>query len=165
VAARLVEEDPSLWLSKSWTTRDRRPGESEDSYTFVDRETFEERRDAGGFLEWAEFLGNLYGTPTPDPPPSKDIVLEIDLQGAVQVREKHPDALVVLLLPPSVEVQEQRLRKRGDDDEEVARKIAKGAEEESLGRDLTPHVVVNDDVTRAVSEITGILRRYRTAGD
>jgi guanylate kinase len=161
VVERLVEEDPSLWLSKSWTTRERRPGESEDAYTFVDRRTFEDHRDAGGFLEWAEFLGNLYGTPMPHPPPLKDIVLEIDLQGAVQVHEKYPDALIVLLLPPSLEVQAQRLRKRGDDDDEVARRVAKGAEEERLGRELTPYVVVNDDLTRAVSDIAGILARYR----
>jgi guanylate kinase len=163
VAARLIEEDPSLWLSKSWTTREPRLGESEDAYTFVDRRTFEDHRDSGGFLEWAEFLGNLYGTPMPDPPPSKDIVLEIDVQGAFQVREKYPDALIVLLLPPSTEVQAQRLRKRGDDDEEVARRIAKGTEEERLGRELTPYVVINDDLARAVSDIAGILSRYRNA--
>jgi guanylate kinase len=163
VVERLVEEDPSLWLSKSWTTREPRPGESEDAYTFVDRRTFEDHRDVGGFLEWAEFLGNLYGTPVPHPPPSRDIVLEIDLQGALQVHEKYPDALIVLLLPPSLEVQAQRLRKRGDDDDEVARRLAKGAEEERLGRELTPYVVVNDDLTRAVSDIAGILSRYRNA--
>jgi guanylate kinase len=151
-----------LWLSRSWTTRPRRPSETPDAYTFVDRDAFQERIDAGGFLEWAEFLGHLYGTPLPDAPPDQDVVLEIDLQGARQVKERHPDALVVLLVPPSPEVQRERLRHRGDDAAEVDRRIAKGAEEMRLGRELTPFVVVNDDVDRAVSEVAGILDLHRT---
>jgi guanylate kinase len=151
-----------LWLSRSWTTRPRRPSETPDAYTFVDRDAFQERIDAGGFLEWAEFLGHLYGTPLPDVPPDQDVVLEIDLQGARQVKERHPDALVVLLVPPSPEVQRERLRHRGDDAAEVDRRIAKGAEEMRLGMELTPFVVVNDDVDRAVSEVAGILDLHRT---
>jgi guanylate kinase len=150
-----------LWLSRSWTTRPRRPSETPDAYTFVDRDAFQARIDAGGFLEWAEFLGHLYGTPLPDAPPDQDVVLEIDLQGARQVKERHPDALVVLLVPPSPEVQRERLRHRGDDAAEVDRRIAKGAEEMRLGMELTPFVVVNDDVDRAVSEVAGILDLHR----
>jgi guanylate kinase len=161
VAARLVERDPSLWLSRSWTTRSRRPAEAADAYTFVDRKTFEERRAAGGFLESAEFLGNLYGTPILDPPPSKDVVLEIDLKGAEQIKARHPDALVILLLPPSAEEQAERLRERGDDEEAAARRIAKGAEEERIGRALASYVVVNDDVERAVAQVAGILDAHR----
>jgi guanylate kinase len=159
--ARLVERDPRLWLSRSWTTRPRRPGEAEDAYTFVDRARFTREIAAGGFLEWAEFLGHLYGTPLPDAPPGKDVVLEIDLQGARQVKERHPDALVVLLVPPSPEIQRQRLRQRGDDAAEVDRRISLGAEEVLLGRELTPFVVVNDEVDRAVSEVAGILDLHR----
>jgi guanylate kinase len=154
-----------LWLSRSWTTRPRRDGEREDAYTFVDRETFEAHRDRGGFLEWAEFLGHLYGTPIPQPPSGKDIVLEIELQGALQVKSKYPDAVLVLLLAPSVEVQAQRLRARGEDEAEVARRLAKGREEERLGREIAAAVVVNDEVNRAVSEIAGILDRYRKGAD
>jgi guanylate kinase len=162
VVARLVERDPTLWLSRSWTTRARRPGEAEDAYVFVGRDEFEARVAAGGFLEWAEFLGNLYGTPLPDPPPGTDVVLEIDLQGAAQVRRAHPDAVVVLLVPPSVEAQAERLRGRGDDEEAVARRITKGEEEMRLGRRLTPYVVVNDDLESAVSQVAGILDAHRT---
>ena len=161
MASRLVERDRSLWLSKSWTTRARRPGEAADSYFFVDRPTFEEHGAAGGFLESVEFLGNLYGTPIPDAPASKDVVLEIDLEGAKQVKARHPDALVVLLLPPSVEEQAERLRGRGDLDAEAARRIEKGVEEERLGRALAQHVVVNDDIDRAVAQVAGILDRHR----
>jgi guanylate kinase len=116
---------------------------------------------AGGFLEWAEFLGHLYGTPLPDAPPDKDVVLEIDLQGAAQVKERHPDALVVLLVPPSPETQRERLRQRGDDAAEVDRRIAVGAEEMRRGKELTPFVVVNDEVDRAVAEVAGILDVHR----
>jgi guanylate kinase len=157
-----VDADPTLWLSRSWTTRARRPGEAPDAYTFVEREAFEARAAAGGFLEWAEFLGNLYGTPTPEPPPGTDVVLEIDLQGAAQVRDRDPDAVIVLLVPPSAEAQAQRLRGRGDDEEAVARRIAKGEDEMRLGRTLTPYVVVNDDLESAVSQVAGILDAHRS---
>jgi guanylate kinase len=156
-----VARDPGLWLSRSWTTRPRRPGEAQDAYTFVERERFEELAAADGFLEWAEFLGHLYGTPLPDAPPGRDVVLEIDLQGARQVKKRHPEALVVLLVPPSPEIQRERLRQRGDDPAEVDRRIAIGAEEMRLGRELTPFVVVNDEVDRAVSQVAGILNGYR----
>jgi len=89
------------------------------------------------------------------------VVLEIDLQGARQVKVRHPDALVVLLVPPSPEIQRARLRQRGDDDHEVDRRIALGAEEMRLGRELTPFVVVNDEVDKAVSEVAGILDLHR----
>ena len=162
-----MERDPTLWLSRSWTTRTRRPTERADAYHFVDRKTFEAHAAAGGFLEWAEFLGHLYGTPLPDPPAGRDVVLEIDLQGARQVRARHPDALVVLLVPPSPEVQAERLRHRGDTEDEVATRLALGTEEERVGRELTPYVVVNDDLGRAVGEVAGILadhRRRRATG-
>lgn len=120
---------------------------------------------AGLFLEWAEFLGHRYGTPMPDPPPGRDVLLEIDLQGARQIRARHPDALVVLLLPPSPEVQTERLRGRGDDEAEIARRLSKGAEEEREGRALTPLVVVNDDLDRAVAQVAGILDAHRTGAD
>jgi guanylate kinase len=131
---------------------------------------FEDRIKQDGFLEWAEFLGHLYGTPNPDPPPGRDVLLEIDLQGAAQVRRRHPDALVVLLLPPSPEMQAARLRQRGDDDDEVDRRLELGVREERTGRELTPYVVVNDDLDRAVREVEGILAAHRhpptsSAGD
>src|SRR5439155_25285856 len=107
VVSRLLERDPHLWLSRSWTTRAQRPGEPDDAYVFVDRATFERHVAAEGFLEWAEFLGNLYGTPVPSTVPAgTDLVLEIELQGARQVRALDPSSLCVFLLPPSREEQE-----------------------------------------------------------
>ncbi len=157
-----MELTPRLWLSRSQTTRKRRPGEAEDAYVFVDRAEFEATIDRGGFLEWAEFLGELYGTPWPDPPEGCDVLLEIDLQGAEQVMDRHPDTLLVLLLPPSSEVQAERLSGRGEDEETIAARLAVGREEEARGRTIADAVVVNDDVDRAVAQVAGILERYRT---
>ena len=110
VADRLIAGDPTLWLSRSWTTRPKRPGERDDAYVFVDRDQFTAHVDAGGFFEWAEFLGNCYGTPLPTPPEGHDVLLEIEVDGARQVVEKRADACVILLVPPSVATQRERLR-------------------------------------------------------
>jgi guanylate kinase len=163
VAERLVAHDPTLWLSRSWTTRPPRPGEPADSYVFVDDATFRAHAEAGGFLEWAEFLGHLYGTPNPTPPAGADVLLEIDIQGARQVVGERPDAIVVLLLPPSPEVQAVRLQGRGDSADHVAQRIEKGVEEVRSGMELAQHVVVNDDVERARSEVAGIVDRARSS--
>jgi guanylate kinase len=162
VVRHLLARMPGLWLSRSWTSRPRRPGEDPHAYTFVDREAFGRAVAAGGFLEHAEFNGNLYGTPWPDPPAGADVILEIELQGARQVKERHPDAVLVLLVPPSPAVQAERMRARGDDEEHVRARLAIGAREEAEGRGIADHVVVNDDLDRAVAEVAGILATYRS---
>ncbi len=157
-----MERTPRLWLSRSYTTRKRRPGEAEDAYVFVDRAAFDAMVADDRFLEWAEFLGERYGTPWPDPPPGSDVLLEIDLQGAEQVIDRHPDSMLVLLLPPSPEVQAERLRGRGEDEETIAARLAVGREEEARGRTIAHAVVINADVERAVDQVAGILDGYRT---
>jgi guanylate kinase len=157
-----VEADQRLWLSRSWTTRPRRDGEPEDAYVFVDRPTFESRVAANGFFEWAEYLGNLYGTPVTDPVPGRDVLLEIDLQGARQVRRLRPDATLILLLPPSPEVQEARLRARGDSEDHIARRLAEGAVEERGGREIADAVVVNDSLAQATADVASILALRRS---
>jgi guanylate kinase len=163
VASRLLDADDRLWLSRSWTTRTPREGEDPHAYVFVDRDAFEAHVADDGFLEWAEFLGNLYGTPVPTPPEGSDVLLEIDLEGARQVVDRHPSATVILLTPPSEEVQAQRLRGRGDSDEHVKRRIEKGRQEIAEGRGIAHHEVVNDDLEEAVAEVLGILGRLRRA--
>jgi guanylate kinase len=156
-----VARDPTLWLSRSWTTRERRPGEPEDAYVFVDRDTFDAHVREGGFFEWAEFLGHCYGTPLPTPPPGRDVLLEIDLQGARSVRALEPRARLILLVPPSPEVQEARLRARGDDEEHIAKRLRAGTEESAQGRAIADAVVVNHEVGQATAEVAGIVGRYR----
>jgi guanylate kinase len=117
----------------------------------------------GEFFEWAEFLGNLMGTPLPHPPPGTDVLLEIDVQGAEQVLAKRPDATVILLLPPSVDVQATRLAARGDDEEHIARRVAKGRQEVDRGRTLARFTVVNDELPGAVAELAAIVDRTRAA--
>ena len=163
VVARLIERDPNLWLSRSWTTRAPRPGEPSDAYTFVDRERFERRVAEGGFLEHAEFLGNLYGTPWPDGTDGRDVVLEIDVQGAEQVLERDPQALVVLLEPPSPEAQADRLRGRGDPPDQLARRVEVAADELERGRRLGAVSVVNDDLERTVAEVAALIAAARRA--
>jgi guanylate kinase len=163
VVRRLLELDPRLWLSRSWTTRPRRPGEDPGAYTFVDREAFLARLSAGGFVEHTEFAGtgHLYGTPTFQCRPGRDVVLEIDADGARQVRARHPGALVVLIVAPSTAAQEARLRARGDDEAHIRRRLEMAAREEADGRSIADAVVVNDDLDRAAGEVAGILERYR----
>jgi guanylate kinase len=103
-------------------------------------------------------------TSTVDTPPDKDVVLEIDVNGAESIKRLHPDALLILIEPPSLDVLEQRLTKRGDDPEAIERRLQRAAEELDRGRALTPHHVVNDDLDRAVREVAGILERHRPPG-
>lgn len=157
----LVSRDPELLLSRSWTTRARRPGEREDSYVFTSPEAFIAHRDAGGFLEWTEFLGHFYGTPQPDPAAQRDLVLEIEVDGAQQVKRHHPDSILIFVLPPSRDEQRRRLVGRGDPDDKVLARLRKAEEEEPIGRSLADHVVVNDDLERTVDEMLAIIAARR----
>jgi guanylate kinase len=161
IVRALVQRDPQLWLSRSWTTRDQRPGESDDAYVFATREAFEERIARGGFLEYTDFLGNYYGTPLPDPMPGSDTVLEIEVDGARQVKSLHPDAVLIFVLPPSRDEQIRRLRGRGDPEQKVDERVRKAEEEEPIGRALADHVVVNDDLERTVDELLEIIGHAR----
>ena len=162
VARRLVGLDPKLWLSRSWTTRAQRPGEADDAYVFASRGAFEAKVDAGGFLEWAEFLGNLYGTPVPEAPADEDVLLEIEVQGAEQVKAHDPDALVVLLTAPSQEDYEERMRGRGDAEDKIRERVHAAREEMRRARELGAVEVVNDELDRATAEVHALIREART---
>lgn len=163
VVDRLLHLDDRLWLSRSWTTRARRPTESRDAYVFVDREAFMERVATGGFLEWTTFPGNgqLYGSPTPEPPPGRDVVLEIELDGARQVRQRYPDAVVILVVAPSLDEQRARLAARGDDPASIEARVQVGVDEARTGRALADHVVVNAEVDQAAQEVADIVKHHR----
>ena len=162
----LVRRDDRLWLSRSWTTRERRPGEAADAYVFTSSEAFEDRINSDGFLEWTEFLGNYYGTPRPDEiddPDASDIVLEIEVDGAQQVKEQYPDAVLIFVLPPSREEQERRLRGRGDADDKVLARLRKAEKEEPIGRSIADHLVVNGQLDTTIDEMMTIIKSERAA--
>jgi len=153
---------PWVWLSVSATTRKMRDYEVDGvHYFFVDRPEFERMIASGQFLEWAEFAGNLYGTPR-GPVEEKlrlgePVLLKIDLQGARQVRAAMPEAQLVFLAPPSVEELKRRLIGRGTDDEETIRRRLEHADEELAAEAEFDVTVVNDYVERAADELVGLL--------
>jgi guanylate kinase len=130
-------------------------------YHFVDRETFERAIADNAFLEWAEFHGNLYGTPRPEAPDDSEVLLEIEVQGAEQVLDRAPESVVFLIVAPSLEQLEGRLRGRGDSDEHVLKRLSSAPEELARGQKIARYVIVNDDVQRASSEILSILEELR----
>jgi len=132
-----------------------------DAYVFVTRDEFMARVEQLGFHEWVEFLGNLYGTPIEHAPAGKDVLLEIEVEGARKIREVDPLALCIFVMPPSQEEQERRLRYRGDAEEVVQRRLAKAAEEADAAKGLDAIEVVNDDLERCVEEIASIIERAR----
>ena len=163
---RLLQRDPQLWLSTSVTTRAPRPGERDGvDYRFVDRDEFCALRDAGRLLEWFEVFGDLKGTPR-EPvlahlAAGDDVVLEIDVHGALAVREVFPDALLVFVAPPSRAEQRRRLLTRaGDSPEDVERRLEGAAAEERLAGTFDA-VVVNDDIDTAVEQVAAILKARR----
>ena len=161
IVEQLLARDPRLWLSRSWTTRPRRPGEPAGAYRFVDRATFEAAIDDDGFLEWVEFLDYLQGTPVPDPPEGADVVLEIDVRGGRQVTALVPDAVLVFVDAPSPEHQRDRLQNRGDDADTVARRMRKTASERAEAKEMGYEIVVNDEVTSAVRAIESLIAADR----
>ncbi len=162
IAAELVARDRRLRLSRSWTTRPRRPGEAHDAYVFVDRRRFEEHEQAGGFLEWNEFHGNLYGTPQPDLAAAHDVLLEIDVNGARQVRDLIPDALLLFVDTPDRAAQAARLAGRGDPPDKVAARVAEAEREHRDAEALGCVMLVNDELDRVVAEIETLIAAART---
>jgi guanylate kinase len=158
-----------LQVSISATTREPRTGEIPDvSYYFLTREEFESDRDRDNFLEWAEVHGHLYGTPAEAVRAAMArgicIILVIDVQGAMKVREKVPNALLIFVHAPSFEVLEARLRARATDDEPtILRRLANARREIALA-DRYDYQIVNNDLDRAVDELAAILTRHRCGG-
>lgn len=152
-----------LHFSVSATTRPCRPGEVDGfHYRFVDREEFERLIAGDELLEWAVFNDNLYGTPSDAVEAAlsegRDVLLEIEVQGARQIRQAMPEALMIFVAPPSMETLRKRLEARADTTpDDIDAKLRIADEELAAAPELFDHVVVNDDVDRAVGEILGIL--------
>ena len=162
----VLEREPGLALSISYTTRAPRPGEVDGrDYRFVSREEFLRLRDGGELLEWAEVHGNYYGTSRTwietQLQQDRDVLLEIDWQGARQVRRMFPHAVSIFILPPSLEALEARLRGRGTDSEAtIARRLA-AAREEMRHVEEFDYVIINDRLERAIDELTAVVRAAR----
>ncbi len=163
VIGKLLTMTDDLFLSVSATTRAPREGEVDGvNYHFLTRDRFEQMAREGGFLEYAEYVGNLYGTPLR--PIEEHLarggnaLLEIEVQGCRQVKEKMPEAVTVFLVPPSLEELERRLRGRGTDSEEKILKRLETARVEMQSAPEYDHVVVNDLVDRAAGEILSLMK-------
>jgi guanylate kinase len=162
----VMREDPSLKISVSYTTRKPRPGEKHGSdYHFVDKPTFQAMKERGEFLESAEVHGNYYGTAKQvilnAVKGGDDLILEIDWQGAQQVRRFYPDCVGIFILPPSVEELERRMRSRGQDAEEVIRQRVQNAREELSHAGEFKYAIINKDFEIAKSELAHIIKAER----
>ncbi|KAA3635940.1 MAG: guanylate kinase [Armatimonadetes bacterium] len=152
-------------FSVSATTREPRPGEVEGSdYAFLTRDEFIARRDGGDILEWAEYGGNLYGTPRDAVlaliDAGIDVILDIENEGAKQIRAAYPEALMVFVRPPGIEDLARRLKRRGDTSQaDVERRLGVAGLQMAEADTLYDHVVVNDDLADAITEVIGILNK------
>jgi guanylate kinase len=163
--AALRERHPELGLSVSATTRPPREGEEDGvAYHFMSEAEFDRRLEAGEFVEHASYAGHRYGTLRAElarrTREGRPVVLEIELQGARQVREALPEAVQIFIAPRSPEQLEERLRARGLDGEEALRERLRIARTELAARSEFRHVVVNDELARAVAELDAIYSRY-----
>ncbi|KJV32576.1 guanylate kinase [Aquitalea magnusonii] len=166
LVSALLQAEPAVELSISYTTRAARTGEVDGQhYHFVDHATFQSMIAAGDFLEYAEVYGNFYGTSVrwlqSRLEEGRDILLEIDWQGAEQVRKVFPEALGIFILPPSIEELERRLRGRGTDTEEVILRRLASARSEIDKVAEYDYIVVNDDFERARLDLISIFRARR----
>jgi guanylate kinase len=166
LVSHLLASVPGLMFSVSYTTRKRRGAEVEGaSYFFVTREDFEVRLARDEFLEWAEVFGHYYGTHRgileQARAQGKDLVLDIDVQGARQLKKQIPEAVSVFVLAPSRQVLEQRLRARGEDREDVIARRLRDAAEEIRNYDSYDYVLINKDLTEAKAAMDAIIRAER----
>ena len=163
VVDRVLERSSRLVASVSVTTRPPRGDERDGvDYFFVTREEFENRREAGAFLEWAEVHGNLYGTPVSFVnrmvEEGMNVILEIDVQGGMLVRDRFPEAVLVFLMPPGLDVLRERLRGRATDGEDVIRRRLDNAVRELTYYTRYDYIVVNDEIERCVDDCVAIIR-------
>ena len=158
----LLQRHPDLYLSISATTRSPRPGEVDGQhYYFISRPMFQQMVERGELLEWAEFAGNYYGTPRQPVEhqiqQGRSVVLEIELEGARQVRQSYPEALQIFILPPSLAELENRIRLRGHDDEAAIARRLKRARVEIEAADEFDIQIVNDDLDQALHQLENAL--------
>lgn len=164
--SRVLQHDQNLFVSVSATTRMPRAGEKDGvHYYFLSREDFEEKIAQNAFLEYASYADNYYGT-LEEPvnlqlDQGRDVILEIEVQGAMQIHEKRPDAVMIFVAPPSLEELDHRLHGRGTEDEEKIRKRMQIAEQELTCADRFDYLIVNDSLDQAVQQLQAIFLAER----
>ena len=163
VVKELLDRNKDIWLSISATTRNPRVGENDGlNYYFISEERFKDMIDKKEFLEWAQFAGNYYGTPisTVNEKIEKGFVvlLEIEVEGAKQIKEKFPESLSIFLLPPSKEELEKRIRNRGTEKEEAIDRRLSRANYEIASSNQFDFVLTNHDVEESVKEVFKIIK-------
>ncbi len=166
LVSALLASDPSIRLSISCTTRAPRPGEQDGrEYHFVSEDAFHQMQDNDDLLEWAKVHGNYYGTPkrwiADAAALGHDVLLEIDWQGARQVRTHFPGAIGIFIVPPSIETLEQRLTLRGQDEPQVIARRLLAAGSEIAHAPEFEYVIINQDFSTALSELAAIIRASR----
>jgi guanylate kinase len=162
----LLDQEPSIKLSISYTTRQPRPGEQDGrEYYFTSEKDFLKRRENGEFLESAEVHGNYYGTSrlliSEQMKAGTDVLLEIDWQGAQQVKKQFPDAVGIFILPPSIAALEERLKKRGQDEPQIITRRILAAGGEIAHAPEFEYVIINQEFATALSELTSIVKATR----
>ena len=159
---KLMEEYDNYALSISMTTRNPRPGEEDGrEYFFVTKEQFEEKIGQDGLVEYASYCGNYYGTPRvyveQQLEAGKDVILEIEIQGALKIKEKFPTALLLFVMPPSAKELRRRLTGRGTETQEVIDQRMHRAMEEAQGIEQYDYIVINDQLEECVKELHAII--------
>ncbi len=162
----LLEKDTAVHLSISYTTRSPRPGEvNGNDYHFVDINTFKEMIARNEFLEWAEVYGNYYGTSRvwieTQLNQGLDVLLEIDWQGAAQIKQIFPNAISLFIEPPSIEELERRLRTRGQDSEAVIQKRVHAAQEDMMHRNEFDYIIINSIFENALEDLLSVIKKAR----
>lgn len=163
---RILDQFQDMVYSISATTRKPRPGERDGvDYHFLSLEAFKEKIEQNRLAEWAEVHGNFYGTLRDSIEKTlsqgKDVLLDVDVKGAAQIQTLYDDAILIFVMPPSLEVLRSRLSVRASDSRNDIERRMKNAEEEVAARGMYHHVIVNDTLERAVSELSELIESYR----
>lgn len=165
IVRAVLDRFADMLYSISYTTRKPRNGEQDGiDYNFISRDDFKKRIDGGEWAEWAEVHGNNYGTSAEildnGLASGRNILLDIDVQGTIQILERYPDSITIFIMPPSLETLGKRLELRGTDSKaDIARRLV-NAEKEMAKKDLYRHIVVNDQLSEAIEKLISIIEKY-----
>lgn len=161
----ILDRFPKMIYSVSYTTRKPRPGEKNGKdYHFIKNEEFEKKIEKDQWAEWAKVHGNYYGTPVAfldkGLASGFDILLEIDVQGAVLILERYPESITIFIMPPSLKILMKRLEKRGTDSKKVIENRLLNAEKEIAKKNIYRHIIINDQLPKAIGELVSVIEQY-----